>query len=114
MSNAGRAAGRAVPFIELAGDKFIVTDEGRQFLSSVQGPISTVAVVGKYRTGKSFLMNRILLDRGDGFTVGPTVNGKAAAAFAFAFAVVAVVSAAAAAAAAMALLMTMITTTHAV
>jgi hypothetical protein len=70
------SAGRAVPFIELAGDNFVVTDEGRQFLSSVQGPISTVAVVGKYRTGKSFLMNRILLDRGDGFTVGPTVNGK--------------------------------------
>ena len=69
-------AGRAVPFIELAGDKFVVTDEGRQFLSNVQGPISTVAVVGKYRTGKSFLMNRILLDRGDGFTVGPTVNGE--------------------------------------
>ena len=81
MSNTGRA-GRAVPFIELVGDKFNVTDEGRQFLSSVQGPISTVAVVGKYRTGKSFLMNRILLDRGDGFTVGPTVNGKAAAAVA--------------------------------
>ena len=68
--------GRAVPFIELSGDTFVVTDEGRQFLSGVQGPISTVAVVGKYRTGKSFLMNRILLDRGDGFTVGPTVNGE--------------------------------------
>ena len=40
----------------------------------VKGPIATVAVVGKYRTGKSFLMNRILLNRGDGFTVGPTVN----------------------------------------
>jgi hypothetical protein len=69
-------AGRAVPFIELSGDKFVVTDEGRQFLLGVHGPISTVAVVGKYRTGKSFLMNRILLDRGDGFTVGPTVNGE--------------------------------------
>jgi hypothetical protein len=26
------------------------------------------------RTGKSFLMNRILLEQSDGFTVGPTVN----------------------------------------
>jgi hypothetical protein len=64
----------AVPFIELKGDSFHVTDEGRQFLMDVKGPIATVAVVGKYRTGKSFLMNRILLNRGDGFTVGPTVN----------------------------------------
>lgn len=65
---------RAVPFIELKGDSFHVTEEGRQFLMGVEGPIATVAVVGKYRTGKSFLMNRILLNRGDGFTVGPTVN----------------------------------------
>ena len=64
----------AVPFIELKGDSFHVTEEGRQFLMDVKGPIATVAVVGKYRTGKSFLMNRILLNRGDGFTVGPTVN----------------------------------------
>jgi hypothetical protein len=65
---------RAVPFIELKGDSFHVTEEGREFLMDVKGPIATVAVVGKYRTGKSFLMNRILLNRGDGFTVGPTVN----------------------------------------
>jgi hypothetical protein len=65
---------RAVPFIELKGDSFHVTEEGREFLMGVEGPIATVAVVGKYRTGKSFLMNRILLNRGDGFTVGPTVN----------------------------------------
>jgi hypothetical protein len=27
-----------------------------------------------YRTGKSYLLNRILLDRSDGFNVGPTIN----------------------------------------
>jgi hypothetical protein len=39
--------------------------------------IGVIAVAGKYRTGKSFLMNRILLNkRGDktGFGVGPTIN----------------------------------------
>lgn len=35
---------------------------------------ATVAVVGKYRTGKSYLLNRVLLDRSDGFSVGPTIN----------------------------------------
>jgi hypothetical protein len=27
-----------------------------------------------YRTGKSYLLNRMLLDRSDGFGVGPTIN----------------------------------------
>ena len=33
-------------------------------------------MAGKYRTGKSFLLNRILLDQknDDGFGVGPTIN----------------------------------------
>ena len=36
-----------------------------------------IAVAGKYRTGKSFLLNRILLDKNgktSGFGVGPTIN----------------------------------------
>jgi hypothetical protein len=37
-------------------------------------PVSVIAVVGLYRTGKSFLLNRILLEMSDGFQVGPTVN----------------------------------------
>jgi hypothetical protein len=43
----------------------------------VNHKIGVIAVAGKYRTGKSFLMNRILLDKkGDksGFGVGPTIN----------------------------------------
>jgi hypothetical protein len=36
--------------------------------------VSVIAVVGLYRTGKSFLLNRILLEMSDGFQVGPTVN----------------------------------------
>jgi hypothetical protein len=39
--------------------------------------IGVIAVAGKYRTGKSFLLNRILLGKmGDktGFGVGPTIN----------------------------------------
>ena len=46
-------------------------------LSALEGPLSVVAVVGQYRTGKSFLLNRILLDlRGvsNGFSVGSTVH----------------------------------------
>ena len=39
--------------------------------------IAVISIVGKYRTGKSFLVNRVLLNRSGkkaGFSVGPTVN----------------------------------------
>ena len=32
------------------------------------------SVAGMYRTGKSYLLNRMLLDQSDGFGVGPTIN----------------------------------------
>ena len=38
------------------------------------GPIGVVGVAGMYRTGKSYLLNQMLLNRSDGFGVGPTVN----------------------------------------
>ena len=31
-------------------------------------------MAGLYRTGKSYLMNRVILNRSSGFGVGPTVN----------------------------------------
>ena len=33
-----------------------------------------VAVAGMYRTGKSYLLNRMILNRESGFGVGPTIN----------------------------------------
>lgn len=49
---------------------------GLKFLQSCKGPVSVVIVAGRYRTGKSFLLNRGVLGlppRG-GFTTGSTVN----------------------------------------
>ncbi len=39
--------------------------------------LGIVSIVGKYRTGKSFFVNRVLLDstgNNKGFSVGPTIN----------------------------------------
>jgi hypothetical protein len=37
--------------------------------------LGIVSIVGKYRTGKSFFVNRVLLDqKKGGFQVGPTIN----------------------------------------
>ena len=53
---------------------FELNEEGKQYLEEIKGPIGIVAVAGMYRTGKSYLLNRMLLDRSDGFGVGPTIN----------------------------------------
>lgn len=54
--------------------EFHATDEAVDFLKSIPAPIGVVAVAGMYRTGKSYLLNRIILNRKKGFSVGPTVN----------------------------------------
>lgn len=36
--------------------------------------IGVITVVGKYRTGKSYILNRVLLNQNKGFEVGPTIN----------------------------------------
>ena len=42
---------------------------------NLDAPLGIVAVAGMYRTGKSYLLNRMLLDRNEGgFGVGPTIN----------------------------------------
>lgn len=44
------------------------------FIKTVPAPIGVITVAGLYRTGKSYLLNRMLLNKSSGFGVGPTVN----------------------------------------
>ena len=39
---------------------YVQQPEAKEFLKSLRGPISVVSVVGNYRTGKSFLLNKLL------------------------------------------------------
>ena len=56
-------------------EKYVVSEEAKQFLMSVKENVAVIAVAGKYRTGKSFLLNRVILNKMDeGFGVGPTIN----------------------------------------
>jgi hypothetical protein len=44
-------------------------------LSSIHERVGVISVAGKYRTGKSFLLNRVIINRRNrGFGVGPTIN----------------------------------------
>ena len=45
-----------------------------EFLCHIKGPIGIVSVAGMYRTGKSYLLNRVLLNRPGGFGVGPSIH----------------------------------------
>ena len=53
---------------------FTLTEEGENVIKSIKGEFGVVSVAGMYRTGKSYLLNRMLLNRQKGFSVGPTVN----------------------------------------
>ena len=53
-----------------------MASEAMQFLKSVPAPLGVVSVAGLYRTGKSYLLNKMLLNSKakKGFGVGPTIN----------------------------------------
>ena len=65
----------ALPFVTFENGKFIISEEARKLLSQkCNDNLGIISLVGKYRTGKSFLLNRVILNRKEniGFNVGPT------------------------------------------
>ena len=69
---------RAIPFITFSEKQgFVLAKEAEEFLRSLDEStkLGLISVVGKYRTGKSFFVNRVLLQTNNqGFAVGPTIN----------------------------------------
>jgi hypothetical protein len=66
----------AVPLITVdpKTNKFVINEDAMAMINSIKGNIGVIAVAGLYRTGKSYLLNRMLLDRSSGFGVGPSIN----------------------------------------
>lgn len=68
----------AIPFIILNKNKtFEITKEAEIYLSSLEGKkLGIVSIAGKYRTGKSYFLNKLIQNKRDknGFEVGPTIN----------------------------------------
>ena len=65
----------AIPFVTFEKGKFVISEEAKKLLSQKSNDnLGIISLVGKYRTGKSFLLNRVILNRKEniGFTVGPT------------------------------------------
>ena len=69
----------AMPFVtfDSSTKKFIINEDAKKLLSrSENKQIGIVSLVGKYRTGKSFLLNRVLIEKKNikGFDVAPTIK----------------------------------------
>ena len=66
---------KAIPFVIFEDGKFIIPEQAKNLLNKKTNEnIGIISLVGKYRTGKSFLLNRVILNRqqNSGFDVGPT------------------------------------------
>ncbi|KAJ8289778.1 hypothetical protein GJAV_G00005230 [Gymnothorax javanicus] len=61
--------------IENAGGNLSVNPDAVEILMGMNQPVVVVAVVGLYRTGKSYLMNK-LAGKNHGFALGATVQSK--------------------------------------
>jgi len=66
----------AIPFVTLKDDQYVVNEECISFLNALKGDIGIVTIAGKYRTGKSFFLNRCVLDEPfeGGFNIGSTIQ----------------------------------------
>jgi len=53
---------------------FEINEDTKNWLQHLEAPIGVISVAGMYRTGKSYLLNRMLLNQSRGFDVGPTIN----------------------------------------
>ncbi len=65
---------RAIQLISIDSDgKCSLNPEAEEFISKIDRNISVICVAGLYRTGKSYLLNR-LLNRQNGFEIGSTIK----------------------------------------
>ena len=55
----------AIPFIKynVETQGFNITKEAIEFLQGIPGKIGIVSVCGKYRTGKSYLLNKLFMEK---------------------------------------------------
>jgi hypothetical protein len=63
-----------IPLIQFKDNKFEIPEQAKIFLNTLKNPLGIVTIVGKYRTGKSLFLNKVLLRNSSAFKVCPTIN----------------------------------------
>ena len=53
---------------------FVINEKTLDYIRTIPEPLNVVSVAGLYRTGKSYLLNKMLLNNPKGFNVGPTIE----------------------------------------
>jgi len=72
-----KSPSKAIPFILYKDGKFIIQEQAKKILSDKSNEsIGIISLVGKYRTGKSFLLNRVILNlqNNSGFEVAHSIK----------------------------------------
>ncbi len=69
--------GSAIPLVctEAGSCRFNFCEEAEEMIKNLKAPIGIISVVGKIKSGKSYLLNKLILDLADdGFAVGSNVD----------------------------------------
>lgn len=76
QSSSAEFTDSALPLLtyNVSDKKYELSPSALSMLRSIKGRISVVTVAGLYRTGKSYLLNQVILGRKSGFGVGPSIN----------------------------------------
>ena len=54
----------ALPFIMYTIENgFKINEEAVEFLSQIKGKVGIIAICGKYRTGKSYILNKLFMEQ---------------------------------------------------
>lgn len=64
----------AIPLITINDGRFVVNSDAVAILQAIEAPIAVVGVAGAYRSGKSYLLNQVIVGQTKGFGVGSTIN----------------------------------------
>ena len=72
-----KSPSKAIPFILYRDGKFIIHEQAKKIICEKSNEsIGIISLVGKYRTGKSFLLNRVILnlENNSGFEVAHSIK----------------------------------------
>lgn len=65
----------SMQLVTMHNNRFQINEEARRHLIQMDDgkALAVISIVGRYRTGKSFLLNNVLMEE-ESFSVGPTIN----------------------------------------